>query len=84
MHKEIRDLGWDIHDQVASKSWKFENFKQSHDFVGKVAGLAEVQNHHPDIRYGWGYVKLKVTTHDAGALTQKDVALIQAIEDVTR
>lgn len=78
----ITSHGWDIADHVASKKWQFKTFAAAHMFVGKVAALAEEQNHHPDISYGWGYVYLSMTTHDVGALSEKDVALVEAIEEM--
>ena len=74
--------GWSIDGNVATKKWKFTNFVQSHAFVNAVAEFAEAQDHHPDIRYGWGYAHLQLTTHDAGGLTEKDAKLAAAIEGI--
>ena len=37
-------------------------------------------NHHPDIEFGWGYVRIKLTTHDAGGVTEKDHRLAAQID----
>ena len=38
-------------------------------FVNRIGDIAEAQNHHPDIHFGWGYVEVVLTTHSAGGLT---------------
>ncbi|TNE86738.1 MAG: 4a-hydroxytetrahydrobiopterin dehydratase [Deltaproteobacteria bacterium] len=58
----------------------FPDFAQAYAFVQHVAARAEVLNHHPDIELGWGRVKLAVTTHDSGGLTDLDFALARAID----
>lgn len=71
--------GWQKLDgkEAISRRWKFNDFASSYNFVQKVSELAEDRNHHPDIRFGWGYCELTLTTHDAGGLTQKDVELAE-------
>ena len=48
--------------------------------VNAVGALAEDANHHPDIDIRWNTVTLRLTTHDAGGLTTKDVELARAID----
>ena len=53
-------------------------------FTNTVGAVAEELKHHPDIELGWGYVRLKITTHDAGGtLTEKDFALAQRIDQLS-
>ena len=57
--------GWDVKsDEEKSfyliKNFKFKNFLESQSFVNKVGDIAEVENHHPDITFGWGYCKIKI------------------------
>ena len=42
------------------KDFKFKNFEESQNFVIKVGNIAEEENHHPDISFGWGYCKIKI------------------------
>lgn len=46
-----------------------------------VVEPAERLNHHPDITFGWGYIRFILTTHDAGGLTDKDRALARLITE---
>ena len=51
------------------------------DFVNVVAGIAEERNHHPDILiHGWNKVRLTVTNHSEGGLTEADFGLAHAID----
>jgi 4a-hydroxytetrahydrobiopterin dehydratase len=61
--------------------FKFNNFKEALDFVNHVGVLAENANHHPDISFGWGYVKIILTTHSAGGITDQDYNLAKEIEN---
>ena len=72
---------WAQSQNSLTRDWKFKNFKQALAFVNSVAALAEELKHHPDINFGWGYVKLTITTHDAGnKLTDKDFKLALQID----
>lgn len=48
--------------------------------MSQVALIAEQHNHHPNWSNVWNTVRIELSTHDAGGLTQKDVALAQAID----
>ena len=73
--------GWQIaeDDQAIIYQRQFDHYAESFDFVSQVSVLAEQQNHHPDVCFGWGYVTLSLTTHDAGGITEKDMILARAI-----
>ena len=69
-----REGAWLIRD------YEFENFKGALEFVNRVADEAEKMDHHPDILiHGWNHVRLSLTTHSAGSLTEKDFNLAQRI-----
>ena len=72
--------GWAAEDDKLKKSYKFPNFAESLRFVNRVGELAEAADHHPDIKFGWGYADLEITTHDRGGVTDVDVALARAID----
>lgn len=75
--------GWtfDSGDNVLSKKFEFEHFKEAMSFLVRVAFEAEAMNHHPDIHNVYKTVTLKLNTHDAGGkVTGKDVKLAKAIE----
>lgn len=69
-------------DKSISKKFEFKNFKEALDFVNKVGEIAENEGHHPDIELGWGKVKIILTTHAIGGLSQNDFILAAKINHV--
>ncbi len=61
------------------KTFQSKDFLSSMMFVQAVGLLAEKANHHPDILIQWNKVRLSLTTHDSGGLTQKDFELAKKI-----
>jgi len=51
---------------------RFENFLQAQAFACRVGELAEAEQHHPDISYGWGYCTVVFYTHKIGGLHEND------------
>ena len=63
------------------RDFKFEDFAEAMGFVNRVAAAAEEANHHPDILiHGWNNVRLTLTTHSAGKLTDNDRAMAERID----
>ena len=74
---------WERNKEEISKEYVFGNFKEALDFVNVVGKLAEEANHHPDIRiYDYKKVKLTLTTHSEGKVTEKDLALANKIDEI--
>jgi len=71
---------WNEQNNAITKEFTFDDFKSALDFVNKVGALAEEHNHHPDIELGWGKVKVTLTTHSDGGVTEKDRQLAGAID----
>ena len=67
--------GWQIQAGELVKTFQFKDFVASLHFVNRVGELAEQAGHHPDIDIRYNRVRLALTTHDAGGLTQKDFDL---------
>jgi 4a-hydroxytetrahydrobiopterin dehydratase len=64
---------WDRLGDEIVRDMKFDDFKAAIEFVDQVASVAEEFNHHPDILvHGWNKVKLSLTNHSAGGLTEVD------------
>ena len=63
-----------------SRSWKFRNFNQAWGFMSRVALLAEKADHHPEWSNVYNKVDIVLTTHDAGGLSARDIALAHAID----
>jgi 4a-hydroxytetrahydrobiopterin dehydratase len=62
------------------RTFKTPNFRTAFQLVSAVVVPAEAMNHHPDISFGWGQVRIALTTHDAGGITEQDQQLAQAID----
>ena len=71
--------GWENNGREITRLYKFKDFAEALNFVNKVAGLAEAADHHPDIDIRWNKVRLTLSTHSAGGLTEKDFALARQI-----
>ena len=77
IHKYLKKVdGWDVKNNEDKsfyliKDFKFKNFEESQKFVNKVGYIAEKENHHPDISFGWGYCKIKIFTHAIKGLCRK-------------
>ena len=67
--------GWKREGRALTGTYEFQDFALALKFVNAVARLAERAWHHPDILIQWNRVKLTLTTHDAGGLTEKDFIL---------
>ena len=76
------ELGDDAHR--IQRTFRFRNFREALAFVQEVGELAEAEGHHPDISFGWGYVNITLTTHDAGGVTGKDHALAAKIDEAIK
>jgi 4a-hydroxytetrahydrobiopterin dehydratase len=68
-------------EQSIERELKFDDFAAAVAFVDRVAELAEEANHHPDILiHGWNKVRLTLSTHSEGGLTDADFKLAERIE----
>ena len=77
-------MTWTEHDKALHRAIKTPDFMTSFNIVSRLVGPAEGMNHHPDIAFGWGYVNITLTTHDAGGVTEKDHALAAKIDEVIK
>ena len=64
------------------KEFKFKNFKESQNFINQVGDISESDGHHPDILFGWGYAKIKITTHAIHGLSENDFILAAKIDKI--
>jgi 4a-hydroxytetrahydrobiopterin dehydratase len=77
----LEDSEWRREGDEIVREWRFENFAQAMEFVNRVADAAEEANHHPDILvHGWNKVKLSLTNHAAGGLTEADFTMAGRID----
>ena len=77
-------MAWQEEDAALVRDWEFKDFAEAMAFVNKVADAAEEANHHPDILiHGWNKVRLTLSTHSAGRITDNDHAMAQKIDALT-
>ena len=79
--ERLENSEWRREGNAITRDFQFPDFAAAMAFVNVVAGIAEERNHHPDILvHGWNKVRLTVTNHSAGGLTEADFGLAHAID----
>ena len=77
----LKDSEWHQEGDEIVRELKFDDFAAAMGFVNRVAEAAEEANHHPDILvHGWNKVRLSLTNHAAGGLTDADFAMAARID----
>ena len=73
--------GWDLVESATKirRTFTFKNFIEAQAFAVKVGNLAESENHHPDITYGWGFCTVLLYTHKINGLHENDFILAAKI-----
>jgi 4a-hydroxytetrahydrobiopterin dehydratase len=64
------------------RSFKFKNFRQAFAFMTEVALLAEKADHHPEWTNAYNRLDMVLTTHEAGGISERDIALAREIEKI--
>ena len=64
------------------RAFRFRDFSEAWGFMARVALLAEAQDHHPEWSNVYNRVEILLTTHDAGGLSERDLRLARAINEV--
>ena len=84
VRQELQKLeGWSQQGKAIVRQYEFADFKAAMAFVNRVADAAESANHHPDILlHGWNKVRLTLSTHSQGGLTDADFRLASQIDRV--
>ena len=77
---EERGLGWSRDGAVLVKEVDCGDFVGALAYVNRVGAVAEAANHHPDVDIRWKNVVLRLSTHSAGGLTGRDLALAAQID----
>jgi len=72
--------GWSSSDGALMKTFTFPTFLAGIAFVDRVAVAAEEMGHHPDITISYTRITMRLSTHDEGGVTEKDLALAKRIE----
>jgi 4a-hydroxytetrahydrobiopterin dehydratase len=77
--------GWKFIDNAIGKEFQLEDFKSALGFINKIGDEAEKMDHHPDMfLHSWNKVKITISTHSAGGVTQNDFNLAKIIEEIVK
>ena len=88
IHKYQKKVdGWDITKDdneifFLKKKFIFKNFLDSQKFINVVGKISEIEAHHPDISFGWGYAEIKITTHAIKGISENDFILAAKIDQI--
>ena len=78
--------GWALEEggKALTRTFKFDDFSEAFGFLTRIALHAEKQDHHPEFTSVWNRVDFRLTSHDAGGVTERDVRLAEAIGRLAR
>ncbi len=81
--EKLKELpGWAFENDGIEKKFVFNNFIQAMGFINQLALYAEKANHHAEIFNVYNKVNIRLSTHDAGGVTDKDFHLAQQIDQL--
>jgi 4a-hydroxytetrahydrobiopterin dehydratase len=72
-------MGWEEREGALHRSFLFANFSEAFAFLTRVALHAEKVDHHPEFTSVWNRVDFRLTSHDAGGVTERDRRLAEEI-----
>ena len=80
LRSELKE--WSVLEEKVLEKWfKFRNFKEALAFINKMGALAEEEGHHPDFSlFNWNKVKINLTTHAIGGLSENDFIMASKID----
>lgn len=73
---------WAIGGEMLTRTFQFDDFVAAIAFVNRVAEYAEQAVHHPDIDIRYNRVRIGLTTHDDGGISEKDIALATQLDGI--
>ena len=79
---ELEGWAYDSVGNAIARRFVFADFSAAFGFMARVALAAEKADHHPDWSNVWNRVDVRLSTHDAGGVTAKDIALAKAIDAI--
>ena len=71
---------WDFSDDRFARAFEFANFIEAFGFMSQVALIAERLDHHPEWSNVWNKVRIEITNHDAGGVTELDVEFCRRVD----
>ncbi len=77
--------GWNYTNGQIEKDYELKDFNSALSFVNKIGEQANQMDHHPDMLiHSWNKVKISVSTHSEGGVTEKDFSLANKIEAINK
>jgi len=73
---------WHREGEEIVRTYEFNSYLDGIGFASGAGGLAEGAWHHPEMTITWGEVEVRLTTHDAGGITEKDIDLAEQFDDI--
>ncbi len=81
IEKRLKSLdGWEFNENALETTFEFQNFKEAFTLMTRIAFECEALNHHPDWTNVYNRLHIRLSTHDAGGVTEKDFELAGLIE----
>ncbi len=81
VRERLRSLpGWSREGDAIAREYEAPSFRAVIDFVGRIADAAEAANHHPDLDVRYRRLRVVLSTHSEGGITEKDFALAAEID----
>lgn len=74
--------GWERTDDEIVRSFEFDSYLDGVGFAAGAGGIAENAWHHPEMTIGYAAVEVRLTTHDAGGITDRDIDLATRLNDI--
>lgn len=79
----LKDLsGWEVKEEKLYKEFQFDDFNQAFGFMTRAAMNIEKMNHHPEWFNVYNKLIVKLTTHDAGGITENDIRLAKILNSL--
>lgn len=83
IEEKLKSLdGWEYVDGAIETSFQFSDFKEAFTTMTRIAFECEAQNHHPEWSNVYKNLNIRLNTHDAGGVTEKDFKLAMIIEKI--
>lgn len=83
INEQLKNIkGWNYENGSITKSFKFNDFKETFSIMTRIAFECEAMNHHPDWENVYNSLKISLNTHDVGGITENDFSLAQKIETI--
>ena len=81
MSSDVPD-GWSLEEggKAIVRTYRFKDFSEAFGFLTRVALHAEKADHHPEFTSVWNRVDFRLTSHDAGGVTERDIKLARTID----